>query len=306
MGYSQASQRLFNGDYIFPADCDAATRDLLLGIAIMKENFRNMAREEDKVTTEDFISFWKSAKEDTASSRSGRHFGHYKAVCDNSTLVKLHIDNINLAAQYGNPLNRWQSGVTVLLEKLQGNTNLSKLRAICLLEADYNWLLKVTFAKRMITRMHKYDIMPLEQGATKGKTTMDMALLKQLFFDQANILHECCAISSTDAENCYDAVNHAISSLCLQAMCVSIFLIQCYLICIQTMQYYIHTGFGQADQSYGGTKSNRSMGLVQGSGAAPAAWTAVSTAIVDTYKRKGFGASLHAGHNTNLDIAALL
>jgi hypothetical protein len=49
------------------------------------------------------------------------------------------------------------------------------------------------------------------------------------------------------------------------------------------------------------------MGLVQGSGAAPAAWTAVSTAIVDTYKRKGLGASLHAGHkNTNLDIAALL
>ena len=71
MGYSQASHRLFNGDYIFPADYDAATRDLLLGIATMKENFRNIAREEDKVTTEDFISFWKSAKEDTASSRSG-------------------------------------------------------------------------------------------------------------------------------------------------------------------------------------------------------------------------------------------
>ena len=132
----------------------------------------------------------------------------------------------------------------------------------------------------MITRMHNHGVMPLEQGATRGKTTMDTALTKQLFFDQANILHECCSASSTDAENCYDAVNHAISSLCLQAMCVLIFLIKCYLICVQTMQYYLHTGFCQADSSYGGTTSERNIGLVQGSGGAPAAWTAVSTAIV--------------------------
>jgi hypothetical protein len=220
LGYSQASHRLFNGDYIFPADCDSATRDLLLGIAHMKKQFQNTDLDADEVTPKDYISFWKSAKEDTASSRSGRHFGHYKAICENPTLVKLHTGNINLAAQYDNPLKRWQSGVTVLLEKLQGNTNLSKLQAICLLEANYNWLLKVIFAKRTITQMHNHGMMPLEQGATKGKTTMDMALLKQLFFDQANILHECCSISSADAENCYDAVNNAISSMCLQAMCV--------------------------------------------------------------------------------------
>ena len=134
--------------------------------------------------------------------------------------------------------------------------------------------------------MHNHGIMPIEQGATRGKTTMDTALLKQLFFDQANILHENCSISSTDAETCYDAVNHTISSLCLQAMCVSIFLVQCYLVCIQTMQYYLQTGFGQANTGYGGTSSQRSMGLVQGSGAVPATWTAISTAIVDTYKRK--------------------
>ena len=189
----------------------------------MKAQFQNTDLGTDDVTPDDNISFSKSAKEDTASSRSGRHFGHYKAICDNPTLVKLHTDNINLAARYGKPLKRWQSGVTVLLEKLLGNTNLSKLRAICLLEADYNWLLKVIFAKRMITRMHNHGIMPLEQGATKGKTTTNMTLLKQLFFDQTNILHECCSISSTDAENCYDAVNHAFTSLCLHAMCVSIY-----------------------------------------------------------------------------------
>jgi hypothetical protein len=71
LGYSQASHRLFNGDYVFPADCDSATRDLLLGIAHMKAQFQNTDLGTDDVTPEDYISFWKSAKEDTASSRSG-------------------------------------------------------------------------------------------------------------------------------------------------------------------------------------------------------------------------------------------
>ena len=71
LGYSQASHRLFNGDYIFPADCDSATRDLLLGIAQMKKQFHNTDLGTDEITPEDYISFWKSAKEDTASSRSG-------------------------------------------------------------------------------------------------------------------------------------------------------------------------------------------------------------------------------------------
>lgn len=43
-----------------------------------------------------------------------------------------------------------------------------------------------------------------------------------------------------------------------------------------------------------GTKSSISMDLVQGSGAASTAWTAVSSSMVSTYKCKGYGAALHA------------
>ena len=60
--------------------------------------------------------------------------------------------------------------------------------------------------------------MSLEQGAVKGTTTTNIALMKQLYFDQANILHDDCALASTDAANCYDAVNHAVASIALQAM----------------------------------------------------------------------------------------
>ena len=93
--------------------------------------------------------------------------------------------------------------------------------------------------------------------------------MTQLFFDQSNILHHTCAVSSTDAENFYDAVNHSAGSFALQAMNVPVNVVK-YLLCIQMMQFFLRTGFG-ATRSYGGTRENPYMGLSQGSGASPAA-----------------------------------
>jgi hypothetical protein len=41
-------------------------------------------------------------------------------------------------------------GLTILLEKVAGNNFVHKLRAICLLEADFNWINKIIFAKQML------------------------------------------------------------------------------------------------------------------------------------------------------------
>ena len=120
----------------------------------------------------------------------------------------------------------------MLLEKVAGNTRIDKLRAICLLEADFDWWLKATFARKMITCMRVTRVLTIEQGATSGKTATDWSMLKQLFFDQANVTHRTCAISSNDAANCYDAVNHAAGSFALQAIRVPIELVKCYLVCI--------------------------------------------------------------------------
>jgi hypothetical protein len=212
-----------------------------------------------------------------------------------------------MATMKGTPLTRWGQGVTVLLEKVAGTAKIDKLRAICLLEADFNWWLKVIFARRLMQQMKLAGAIPLEQGAVKGKTTTNNSLLKQLFYDQANILHEDCALSSTDAENCYDAVNHAACSIALQAMGIFVEFVICYLYCIQLMQYYLATGHGLSTTSYGGSQKSRCMGLVQGSGAAPGAWIAVSTVIIGAYKKKGYGAHLVGGWSQQkIPLSALL
>ncbi len=63
-------------------------------------------------------------------------------------------------ASTGVPLARWGNGLTVLLKKVFGNIYIDKMRAICLLEADINWLNKFMIAKQMMDKAFEGDIIP--------------------------------------------------------------------------------------------------------------------------------------------------
>ena len=73
------------------------------------------------VQREDFIQFWKGAREKTSSSLSGRHFGHYKAASHSHNLSEIHASFQHVASKSGIQLQRWAKGLTVMLEKIEGN-----------------------------------------------------------------------------------------------------------------------------------------------------------------------------------------
>ena len=58
-----------------------------------------------QVTVHEYRQFWSTSKEATSSSKSGRHFGHYRAISDNEELSLLQVRSINLAANRGTPLD---------------------------------------------------------------------------------------------------------------------------------------------------------------------------------------------------------
>ena len=89
----------------------------------------------------DFRQYWRKAKEKTSSSYSGVHFGHYIGACDSETLSNMHATFLDLVISTGSIVKRWIKGLTVMLEKIRGNINVDKLRAILLMEADYNFLI---------------------------------------------------------------------------------------------------------------------------------------------------------------------
>jgi hypothetical protein len=94
------------------------------------------------ITTKDFQEYWQWVDEQTSSSFSGATFLHYKAASFHYMLSAMHATYLTACARQGIPLARWGIGLTVLLEKIIGNNFVHKLWAICLLEADFNWLNK--------------------------------------------------------------------------------------------------------------------------------------------------------------------
>jgi hypothetical protein len=94
------------------------------------------------VTIEEYQEYWQRSDEAISSSYSRGHRGHYKAASYSRYLSTLQAAKLSACAKKGVPLAQWGVGLTVLLEKTRRNNLINKMRAICLLEADFNWLNK--------------------------------------------------------------------------------------------------------------------------------------------------------------------
>ena len=134
LGDTQQARDILEGTYAFPPDTDKWTRKIL------KEAHESWLKIGDKyvdtsVTINDFQAFWQGVNEKTSSSYSRVHFGHYKAASHDRNLFSLHAAKLTSCAIKDVPLQRWGVGLTVLLEKTQGNNSIHKMRAIVLLEA---------------------------------------------------------------------------------------------------------------------------------------------------------------------------
>ena len=234
MGKGPAVQQILKGMYEFPEDCSAEVRQLM----IEAEKIFEKASENVILTfvhQKDFQGWWLTSNENISSSKSGAHFGHYKAAAFKDYLSALHFSKLNLAPETGLPLERWGHGLTVLLKKEFGATYMDKLRTICLFEADFNWLQKLMFSKRMIASARTRGIILAEQCPTSGVDQNQGTTLKVFHNDIHRTMYIPSQLVSADLDNCYDAVQHAISCIALHAFGVPDLAISLILTSLQTM-----------------------------------------------------------------------
>ncbi len=93
--------------------------------------------------------------EDTSSSPTGLHFGHYIAGADCNYISQFHALCVSLALKKGIALERWANGLLVMLEKMFGMRLVSKLRAVLLMQADFNAMNKEVYGARMLEEAWK-------------------------------------------------------------------------------------------------------------------------------------------------------
>ena len=192
---TSAAKAILRGEYEFPQGTDEAT--VLLLRAAAKIYAQNKGVVDIILRHKDFI-FWRTAKERTEPSASCLHFGHYMAQAFSKRLSKLKLMQLNIVLQMGLPLDRWLNGLSVMLEKEKGNINIDKLRAICLFEADFNWVLKVIYAKRMMANARENDLLEPEIFAVAGRSAPDATMAKVAFTDINCAQHRNHAVASVD------------------------------------------------------------------------------------------------------------
>ena len=141
---TDGAKRILNRTYLCPEGVDAYTKNFITSLQITTP-IDPADFIPNTVSLQDYQAHWKRSKEHTSSSISGLHFGHWKAAAESNFLSKLHtlFTDIIISTSYS-PI-RWKQGLSVMHEKKKGVRIPSKLHAILLMEANFNFPNKLFF-----------------------------------------------------------------------------------------------------------------------------------------------------------------
>ncbi len=89
------SNAILDGTYVAPTDLDSATKELFAEIVAIcqriPENFVPIT-----ITLAQWQQYWKVVKEETSSSESGLHFGHYIVGCESDLITHFHAAQVTV------------------------------------------------------------------------------------------------------------------------------------------------------------------------------------------------------------------
>jgi len=233
-GTSPAAQAILQGTYQCPAGVDPYTQQLLAVLRIPPW----LTPVPSGISRDDFIRHWWRSREWTSSSYSGLHYGHYKASVDCPRIAEFHALITEMAFNHGYSLTRWQSSLQVLLEKKPGTIRISDLRALGLLEADFNSAMKILVGHRMVRQALHDNLIPSEcYGSVPGRRAIQVSFSRCLLADLSRQCRHPLVIACKDFARCYDQIAHCPASLACQRLGVSPEVMSTIFFTIQFMKF---------------------------------------------------------------------
>jgi hypothetical protein len=157
------------------------------------------------ITPAEFVSTYSVASEQTSSSPSGCHIGHYKAVPKEPSLVQLHAQMMSIPFQVGFAPERLTKVTDLMLEKEAGNLRCHWLRILALFESNLNHAKWIIIACKLLHHMHDFGLLPdMHYGLVPGKHCLSAVLKKVLCHDHLRLTKRSGVFLENDATGCYD------------------------------------------------------------------------------------------------------
>jgi hypothetical protein len=186
------------GIYIMPSNSDAATSELFAEIAHI-HRFVPASSVSIVITPEQWKQYWQVVNKETSSSESGIHFGHYIVGSKSDTISHYHAVRVTVTLAHTIQLEQWSRGLSMMLEKTLGVTLVTKLRAILLMEGNFNAMNKIVYGTQMLDDARKYRLMPEEIFSEKNRMANNGTLCMTLFYNITRQARVPAAIASVDA-----------------------------------------------------------------------------------------------------------
>ena len=82
--------------------------------------------------------------------------------CRSEIILHYHAARVTVVIAHAIQLEKWSRGLSVMLEKTLGVTLVTKLRAILLMEADFNATNKIVYGNLMFTNARKHNLISEE------------------------------------------------------------------------------------------------------------------------------------------------
>ena len=249
----------------------------------------------------EFAQGWKRAREHTSSGMSGLHFGHFKADLEHEKTLQINHQLLQIAVILGYSMLRWQRAVDVMIPKKANSKKVEKLRVICLMEADFNYMNK-WMGKITMQRAESCQTIAAEQfGSRKHKSAILHAFNKALCFDYIRTTRTNASLSVLDAKACYDRIPPPLACLCLRRQGLPQNIINASFNTIKDMKHHIRTAFGVSKLSYD-RDDTYLHGILQGNGAGPCIWVMLSSPLLDKMKSDGFGVTIEVPDQEPLQV----
>lgn len=253
---------------------------------------------EDHISFEEFKKALRQWNENTSTSPSGQHLGHYKCLldvdhCDNQydevykdpqeNILKVYYHLIISALNTGSSLARWQNCTTAMIEKQPGCSRINKLRVIHLYEADYNIILKIIWARKLVWHAHDNEMLNMGQaGSRPGMNAINVVVIqKDQKYSFSRLTKTNLATMDNDAKSCYDRIIVNLSMITSQYFGISKKTALVQAKTLHKMQYRLRTAMGNSKKTYQHSPNTPIHGTGQGSCSSPSIWLMISSILMD-------------------------
>ena len=251
------------------------------------------------ITTQDFQQGFKKLSNRTSSSLSGRYITHYKILATDPELSQILARTITMPFTYWISPARWRIAVQFMLEKEPGNPIITKLRVIQLLKADMNFAFRLLWGKRLAHNALAHNVLSQWNfGSHPGARVHSALLLKTISYDNLRFTRHNAIILDNDAKACFDRIIPSLDLMATECLGMPQQATASMLSTIKGMHFFIRTAHGISPGFYTSTATALTLGVLQGSGAAPCIWIRLSCILPQALQSHTTGFKATCPRNT--------